>query len=74
MIQCTADEQLIDAVAKQLESVQEDLNEFQTESCGKCAKCFLNNDNCDDCTVGTAGCPIESYNKMTTLLSLLKVE
>ena len=52
--------------------IQADLNEIQTEACGKCALCYMNGDYCSECTRGDAGCPIDAYNQMETALSALK--
>ena len=59
---------------QQLDTVQANLDAAQTEACGQCALCFLNGEDCDKCTVADDGCPGAAYNKMTSMLSLLKVE
>ena len=62
------------AVQEQLDTVQSGLNQEQTEACGKCAYCFLNDEQCDECHVGEAGCPAGAYTQMTGFLSLLITE
>merc|ERR1711917_185407 len=69
---CTADADVQAKVTESLEVIQADLNEIQTEACGKCALCYMNGDYCSECTRGDAGCPIDAYNQMETALSALK--
>ena len=52
--------------------IKADLNEMQTEACGKCALCYMNGDYCSECTRGDAGCPVDAYNQMEAALSALK--
>ena len=52
--------------------IQANLNEIETEACGKCALCYMNGDYCSECTRGDGGCPVDAYNQMETALSELK--
>lgn len=53
---------------------QADLTEIQTEACSKCALCFMNGNDCSECTRGDNGCPVEAYNEMEEVLSELTEE
>merc|ERR1712136_516264 len=46
---CRDDSVLTGKVANLLDEVQMGLSEAQTESCGKCALCYLNGENCNEC-------------------------
>jgi len=63
-----------DKVAESLTAIQADLNETETEACGKCALCHLNGDYCSECNQGDDGCPADVYLKMETVFSALKNE
>ena len=54
--------------------IKVDLNEIETEACGKCALCYMNGDYCSECTRGDDGCPVDAYVQMEVALAALKEE
>ena len=54
--------------------IKADLNQMETEACGKCALCYMNGDYCSECTRGDGGCPVDAYVQMEVALSALKEE
>ena len=64
---------LLQTVAITLESeIQADLNEVETQACGKCAICFMTGEYCSECSHGDDGCPVESYKQIEAAISILK--